>query len=42
MLREIYFDSNNLGKILFEDLMDLNDLEYLNLENNRISLIEAN
>ena len=40
-LREINFDSNDLGKIFFEDLMDLNNLEYLNLENNRISFIEA-
>jgi Leucine-rich repeat (LRR) protein len=36
------FDSNSLTKIMFEDLMDLNNLEYLNLENNRITLIETN
>ena len=27
---------------MFEDLMELNNLEYLNLENNRISFIETN
>jgi len=36
------FDSNSLTKIMFEDLMGLNNLEYLNLENNRISFIETN
>jgi Leucine-rich repeat (LRR) protein len=41
-LNTLKFDSNRLGKIMFEDLMDLNNLEYLNLENNRISFIETN
>ena len=36
------FDSNQLKSISFLDLADLNNLEYLNLENNSISFIEIN
>jgi Leucine-rich repeat (LRR) protein len=39
-LRELKFNSNNLKKIFFSDLLEMTNLEYLNLENNSISLIE--
>jgi hypothetical protein len=39
-LRELKFNSNNLKKIFFSDLLEMTNLEYLNLENNSIALIE--
>ena len=41
-LKQVAFDSNNLEKVLYLDLVELSGLEYLNLENNSISFIEAN
>ena len=41
-LRELRFDSNRLEEVTFFDLKELTNLEYLNLENNLISSIEAN
>jgi hypothetical protein len=39
-LKEIKFDSNNLTKIFYSNLLEMFNLEYLNLENNSISSIE--
>ena len=42
MLRMLFFDSNNLNRIYFRDLYELENLEILNLDNNQISFIEEN
>jgi Leucine-rich repeat (LRR) protein len=39
-LRKLHFDSNNLKRLLFEDLSALDNLELLNLDNNSLSFIE--
>jgi len=39
-LRKLYFDSNNLKSLFFEDLSALDNLELLNLDNNCLSSIE--
>ena len=41
-LREIKFDSNNLKLVCYTDLIELTNLEYLNLGDNKISHIESN
>jgi len=41
-LRQLYFDSNNLKTLLFEDLHALDNLELFNLDNNSLSFIEDN
>ena len=40
-LRTLYFDSNGLDALLNRDLMDMVNLEYLDLDNNRISFVES-
>ena len=39
-LKKLFFDKNKLVKLNYKDLMDLESLEYLNLDSNNISLIE--
>ena len=41
-LKQLKFDLNNLKKLLYADLSELINLEYLNLEGNSISSIEIN
>ena len=41
-LKELKLNSNNLKTILFSNLIEMTQLEYLNLENNSISFIESN
>ena len=40
-LKELKLNSNNFKKILFSNLIEMTQLEYLNLENNLISYIES-
>lgn len=39
-LKELKFDSNNLEKNFYSDLLEMKNLEYLDLENNSITIIE--
>ena len=41
-LKELHFNLNNLEKIFYSDLSELNNLEYFNLEKNLISSLESN
>ena len=41
-LKAVYFDSNKLKTISHQDLHELENLEYLNLNHNQISFIEPN